>query len=55
MWKSGAGATATALAGRGPIELGTGATGRPYGLLTRAGRAETRAGLGLGPHPRKEP
>ncbi|NGO66809.1 hypothetical protein [Streptomyces boncukensis] len=55
VWESGAGSTLAALADRGLIELGTTDSGAPYALLTRAGRAAIRAGLGIVPTPRKEP
>ncbi|QKW06924.1 hypothetical protein HUT18_11500 [Streptomyces sp. NA04227] len=55
LWESGAGSTLAALADRGLIELGTTDTGAPYALLTRAGRAATRAGLGIAPMPSKAP
>lgn len=56
VWESGAGSTLAALADRGLIELGTSLqTLAQYALLTRLGRATARAGLGIGPAPRKEP
>jgi hypothetical protein len=55
IWESGAGSTMVALADRGLIERGTTETWEQFVLLTRAGRAAARAGLGIGPAPRKEP
>lgn len=47
VWESGAGSTLAALADRGLIGLGTDMkNGQQYALLTRAGRAAVRAGLG---------
>ncbi|GAB2717598.1 hypothetical protein [Kitasatospora kifunensis] len=55
VWESGAGSTLAALADRGLIELGTNPASGLYALLTRAGRAAARAGLGIAPATRKEP
>ncbi|MEU7323403.1 hypothetical protein ABZ682_23055 [Streptomyces griseoviridis] len=56
VWESGAGATLVALADRALIERGTDMqTGGLYVLMTPAGRAAARAGLGILPAPRKEP
>ena len=55
LWESGAGSTLAALADRGLIELGTTDNWAQFALLTRAGRAAVRAGLGIAPTPRKEP
>ncbi|MFE3378741.1 hypothetical protein [Streptomyces anulatus] len=55
VWESGAGSTLVALADRGLIERGTTDAWESFALLTRAGRAAARAGLGIGPAQRKEP
>lgn len=55
VWGQGAGSTLAGLADRGLIELGTDSTtGGRFVLLTRAGRAAVRAGLGILPAPRRE-